>query len=194
MKRIWFYLISLFVILATTSMLYFYFDIDTSLNNTVFFEMITTITAVFGVILVLLQITRSKNLEEAQFIFSLNQEYINNSNFQRVLDIIDNDADFSEDDYSTVVQMFDYFESIYILVKNKLIDIEVIDDLFCYRFFAVINNSKIQNKLLIPKKEFYANIIKLHFVWTEYRIKNNNKIPFCEFNLTNINGYSDLLK
>ena len=145
----------------------------------------------FGLIF---QSSRSKDLEEAQFIFSLSQEFINNDNYQLLLHSLEAKKALDRNLLNIAAQYLDFFEPLYVLIEKKMIKIDMIEDLFCYRFFSVVNNITIQEKVLTPHKEYYGNICKLHYVWKEYRRDRTRRkvIPLIETDLSKIEWYDSI--
>ena len=65
-----------------------------------------------------------------------------------------------------------FFESIYLLIEQKTIDISKLDNLFGYRFFLAVHNEMVQKKKLVGQPGNFKNIYKLEKLWMEYRLKN----------------------
>lgn len=195
MKKIVVAIVTFVIIIVLLCAIYFTYGIDAYINGTVFFELVTALTAVFGVVSVLIQSRENHDLRESQFIVNLNKDYINNTEYQKLLDFLEKvnvGEKFSEEQFDLVSNYFDFFEPIYLLIKKKVIDIETIDDLFAYRFFSVVNNREVQNQVICPYITFYKNIINLHYIWKEYRVKHHKNIPFSETDLQLIDGYGDI--
>ena len=178
--------------------IYFNYNCDIYIYNTLFFDIIMAFTAFFGVFGIIFQSQRTKNIEEAQFIFELNKEFINNETYQKVLDLLMNNSIISptKEEVSLITQYCSYFESIYIMVEKKIINLSLIDSLFCYRFFNVINNKCVQEFIITPNKEYLNNIIKLHYIWKKYRLKRkyDNNIPLLHTDLSLLPWYNDFIK
>ena len=183
----------IFIVLLCVT--YFTLSIDAYISETVFFEVITAVTAIFGVISILVQSQENHDLRESQFIVNLNKDYISNGEYQLLLDSLEKvkaGESFSADKFDLISNYFDFFEPIYLLIRKKVIDIETIDDLFAFRFFSVVNNKEVQRQVICPYIAFYKNIIALHYLWKDYRTKHHKNIPFSETDLQLIDGYGDL--
>lgn len=194
-KRIFIICLFVFVVFGF-GVIYFRNNVDSQIENTVFFQLITAVTALFGVLGLIFQSDRTKDLDEAHFIFELNQQYITNKKFQNLLDLLKtNSSDsFPTDIDDVLAQYFDFFEPIYIFVKKDILSIKLIDDLFCFRFFAVVNNQYVQDKVLTPHKMYYGNIVKLHYIWKKYRLKRKKAIPFLHSDLSLVSWYNVFFK
>lgn len=175
--------------------IYFRNNVDSYIGNTSLFELLTAITAVFGVWSLISQRDKEKALDEAKFIFELNKQYTSNEKYQGLLNLLEYSSPdtFPPDIADIIAQHFDFFEPIYILAKKNILNIRLIDELFCFRFFAVVNNPYVQDKILTPHKEYYSNIAKLHFIWKKYRLskKTNRDIPFISSDLSLLSWYND---
>lgn len=195
MKKTIIAIILFFIFIILLCATYFALGIDALISETVFFEVITAVTAIFGVVSILVQSQENHDLRESQFIVNLNKDYINNDEYQKLLDFLENvktGESFSEEKFDLVSNYFDFFEPIYLLIRKKVIDIETIDDLFAYRFFSVVNNIEVQRQVISPYISFYKNIIALHYLWKQYRTKHHKNIPFSETDLQFIDEYGDL--
>lgn len=179
--------ISLIIILG---IIFFKCNLDSLFGDTIFFDILTTFTAIFGVFAIIFQTGRSKDLDEAQFIINLNQQYFSNENYQKVVDLLEAET-IPEGIDNIIAQYFDFFEPIYILLNKGIIHVKVIDDLFCFRFFSVVNNKYVQDKILTPHKDYYKNITRLHQLWKKYRLNNGLDIPLVSTDLSLVDWYND---
>lgn len=174
----------------------FRYNSDFLANGTNFFDMLMTFTAICGVFGIIYQNDQSNKLSATQFIFDLNQQYISNANYQKVLDMLE--ANLVEGDPAEfndiVAQYLDFFESIYILLQNGLFNITLIDELFCFRFFTVVNSRYVQDNVLTPHKGYYGNIVRLHYIWKKYKIKKGlgKSIPMINSDLSLLDWYGDM--
>lgn len=175
---------------------YFRSDIDAKISGTLFFEALTTFTAVFGVFGFIYQMAESKELEEAQFLIDLNKLYFNNKIFENILNAVTegHPESFQGDIKTEIVKYIDYFEPFYLILKNHAINMKTIDELFCFRFFALINSRYVQDTVLTPNHDFYHNIVRLHFIWKEYRTKNGRSVPFESSDLSLLPWYGEAFR
>ena len=76
------------------------------------------------------------------------------------------------------------FETFYILLKRKVIDIKLLDDLFAYRFFLAVHNPYIQRKKLAISPKNFKNIFRLERIWLNYRKQHiQMKIIFLKYTI-----------
>ena len=173
-----------------------YFSSDISILSTI----ITTITTLIAAVAFWMQLKRSENLDEANFIMSLNDQFISNDEMTRVehaLELYYNqDFDGHEGDLELVLERnhsdcqrlinyLVYMEGLAALIKRNVMHLGVIDDLFAYRFFIAVNNPIVQKVELLP----FANYYQGCFEWR----KEKRPIPLdrhalfeCDKSLLNI--------
>jgi ribosomal protein S18 acetylase RimI-like enzyme len=72
-----------------------------------------------------------------------------------------------------------------LLIKRNVIDFEIIDELFSYRFFESTNNPVIQDVKLGKYKHTYDNLFELHEGWRDFRILHNKSEETEDFCLSN---------
>lgn len=193
-KRIFTNLGFLFFII-TFALVYIRIRFDDLLPDTVLFDAITAITAVFGVFSLVYQGDRSDKLDASQFIVELNMKYIEDDSYQNLISVLEKDDEslITEEYVDKAIKHFDFFEPMYILASKKILKIEMIDDLFCYRFFTVANNKSIQKLVINPHVDYYTNIIKLHNIWEKHRLKYGKAIPYSETDLSKQPWYDEVV-
>ena len=157
---------------------------------------ITTLTTIIGVFALWLQMQKGKKLNEGEFILNLRKEFVDNPHlFQLTLKLEKYDRSdktvnpFNEDDISDIAAYMTFFEIIYVLIKRDIIKLHMIDLLFAFHFFLLINNPRIQDIELIPCQEYYIDVYKLYYEWINYRREKNMPIYGYENNiLSRIDG------
>ncbi len=127
------------------------------------------------------EINKSKKLNEAEFLIHLNSLFITNDNYKVVYNLLSNYDFENEPDYHKEISNCDIsnyltlFETFYILLMRKVIDISLLDDLFAYRFFLAAHNPYIQRKKLAVSPKNFKNIFRLERLWLAYRKETNLK-------------------
>ena len=171
MKKIAYLAFLLCLTILILGIVYFKSGIDSKISGTLFFEALTTFTAVFGVFGFIYQMSESKELEEAQFLIDLNKLYLNNKNFEDIVNVVKegHPESFHGDIKTEIIKYIDYFEPFYLILKNHAINMETFDELFCFRFFSMINNRYVQETVLTPNHDFYHNIVRLHSMCTSFQ-------------------------
>jgi len=139
------------------------------------------IAAIIAGMSLLYEINKSKKLNEAEFLVHLNSLFITNDDYKKVYNLL-SQYDFEHEpdleDEITNCDISNYltlFETLYILLKRKVIDIKTLDDLFAYRFFLAVHNPYIQRKKLCASPKNFKNIFRLERMWLNYRKKIESK-------------------
>ena len=138
------------------------------------FDLLSVIISVAGAIFVVLELQGSKELQEAEFIVNLNQSFVRNEHYAEMYSKLE-----KNDDSLTTIEISNYltfFETTYILMKKKVITIDVLDDLFAYRFFLAVHNKRVQEIKLVDAPYNFRNIYHLEKLWMDYRKEKNLKI------------------
>jgi hypothetical protein len=100
---------------------------------------------------------------------------------------------FSEDDISDIAAYMTFFEVMYLLMKRNIIKLFMVDLLFAFHFFILINNERVQELELIPCQDYYIDVYKLYHEWVNFRKKR--KLPvFLEENSILTKIRTDLLE
>lgn len=146
-------------------------------------DLIGSITAIIGVIAIWYQMKRDKDLTEAEFINNLNNTFTTNPDIKYIFAKLQNSRGSEEDpfideDMIKVVDYLTFFETISNLIQRNVLNFDMINDLFSYRFFIIVHNIHIQDREIIPDNSYYGNLYTLHKLWVHYRKKNNLDIPY----------------
>ncbi len=168
------------------------------------FELMAVFAEMAGALGLIYEFDNNKKIEEADFIININQRYLDDPDYQQLIRWLEDEGYEHADEesilrYSDIaIKILDFFEPFYILLNRSIIDIEVLNDLFGYRFFAIANNKWIQEKIIDKdgtdnNYEFYHNIANLHFIWDSYRKKINGEIPFEETSMSKTVWYPKIL-
>ena len=97
-------------------------------------DLLGTIISVLGLLGVFVELRSSKQLSEGSFITQLNDSFNNNERIQYLYKKLQMNDTITEDDTTAIVEYLTYFETVYILLKKRVIKVSLIDDLFSYRF------------------------------------------------------------
>lgn len=176
-----------------------------------FTKRITTTTTLIAAVAFWLQFKRTERLNESNYIMNLNNQFIANKEMSHVeheLELYYNQYEAlrggreslpdeevwlihlnlsqsrTSEECQKLINYLVYMEALAALVDRQVIHLDVIDDLFSYRFFVAVNNPVVQQDELLPYSDFYQGIIKLSKRWTDNHRKNNVMIPMDQFNLS----------
>ncbi len=166
--------------------------LDESETISVFVSVVEAIGLIITVIIAVFQINESKEIARATFISELNKSYIENPEYISIYNYLQKCVDgqcpyksqceLSNKCYmgesqpegggflkSAVSNYLTFFETIYVLNKKGVLGIDVIDDLFAYRFFLAVHSKFFQQEKLLVQPENFINIFRLEKEWIEYR-------------------------
>ena len=208
MKKERIYYIGIIVVVLLFLIASFFLDVDPLSKR------ITTTTTLIAAVAFWLQFKRTERLNESTYIMNLNNQFINNSSMTQIEHILELYYNQYENRYSNhnikagseitqkielvldlsregedcqkLINYLVYLEGLAALVERNVIHIDVIDNLFAYRFFLAVNNPVVQETELIPYADYYQGIFWLSNEWTKIKRKTNAPIPMDEFNLSDI--------
>jgi len=135
-------------------------------------DFLVSVTAVIGALAIWFEIRRSKEIAQGEFVLTLNNSYSGNKDIKELYRKLISGEPLSEDDLPNIVEYLTFFETIYLLLKRDVVKMDVINDLFAYRFFLAVNNPDIQRLELVKDDQYYRNIFRLDHLWHQYRFKN----------------------
>lgn len=181
-----------------------YFSEDVSTLSTV----LTTVTALIAAVAFWMQLKRSENLDEANFIMDLNDQFLTNEEMTAVehaLELYFNQVTEGREpalelvlerhhpDCQKLINYLVYMECLAALVKRDVMHLGVIDDLFAYRFFIAVNNPEVQKFELLPYANYYQGCFELAELWTRQWRRKGRTLPLdstalcdCDKSLSNI--------
>jgi len=162
---------------------------------------ITTTTAIIAAVTFWMQLKRTENLNEANFIMNLNNQFISNKELTAVehelelyynesleIDDISSitlglDLDRKSEDCQKLINYLVYMEALAAIVQRNVLHLGVIDDLFAYRFFIAVNNPVVQKNELLPYANYYQGCFKLAEMWTKEWKRVGRPIPLGKYSL-----------
>jgi len=162
---------------------------------------ISTTVTLIGAVTFWMQLRRSEHLNEASYMMNLNNQFINNKEMTAVeheLELYFNKSLFAKDisevelgldlnresqDCQKLINYLVHMEGLAAIVQTGVLHLDVIDDLFAYRFFIAVNNPVIQRNELLPYANFYQGCFRLSKLWTEKWREEKREIPLDEYAL-----------
>ena len=159
---------------------------------------LTTITALIAAVAFWMQMKRSENLDEANFIMELNDQFIANDEMTRIehaLEVYFNQdcegktgklelvLEREHNDCQRLINYLVYMECLAALVKRDVLHLGIIDDLFAYRFFIAVNNPLVQEFELLPYANYYQGCYELAETWTRQWRNEGRTIPLDKYAL-----------
>ena len=159
---------------------------------------ITSVTAVISAVAVYIQMKKDKEISQAEFLLEFSKFFYTFEGAQRLEEKIDRAVEqnriykVTSDDYEEINGYMLWLEALASMVINKTLSIKLINNMYNYRFFAVINNPTVQQSELAVFGTYYRNIFKLHKIWSDYRRANGQEILYEEYDLSKLPGYNEV--
>jgi hypothetical protein len=135
-----------------------------------------------GVTLVLLviQVREARRNALAEFINELGRDF---SGFSDLFDAIPIGADKAELTRHQLLPCLRFFERIKTLCDLGMLDIAIVDGMFGYQFFSLVNHPGVQESVLLLDGHFFPEIFALHRQLSEYRKRSGYQSPAAQFDL-----------
>ena len=199
------YYVIIFIVVAAYWIASFFLPLDE------YTKRITTTTTLIAAVVLWLQMKRAERLNESNFIMNLNNQFVGNKDMTLVEheleecynqyealkseDGVVSDEDLkrlslglnlsrSSEDCQKLINYLVYLEALSALIYRKVLHLEVIDNLFSYRFFIAVNNPIVQQSELFPYADYYQGIYKLSEIWTKQHMDRRIPIPMVKYSLT----------
>ena len=174
---------------------FFFDDIGVIISNVV-----TALTAIISAIAVYVQMKKEAQITQAEFLLEFSKVFYSYEGAPKLEEKIDRAMEKNEiykyttKDYELVNDYMIWLSALASMVENKTLSIKIIDSIYNYRFFTVVNNPYVQKHELIPFAQFYKSIYILHDEWVRYRKKHGKKILFEEYELSKQENYAEIVK
>lgn len=109
-------------------------------------DTLSTLAAIVGAGAIWHELKRGQDLSEAEFLITLNEGFSSNPDIRDIYAKIERDRAggdtcFTSEDTSGIVTYVTFFETLENLIERRMISFRMIDDIFAYRFFAMVHNS-----------------------------------------------------
>lgn len=147
---------------------------------------VATAVAGLGIFGVWFQLKKESDIKEAEFLMDYNFSFLTTEKFVKMERRLENHFKGTEplvlapEDRQDLVDYLVYLESLAPLILNRMIRLEVVDDLFGYRYFIAVNNPVVQEKELNPDAAYYRGCFRVYQVWRNSRKKHGLTIPLEE--------------
>ena len=163
-------------------------------------NVITACTAVIGAVALFYQFKRDKSLNEASFLVEYSQQFYSTYDCAELMNELEKcrvDSLYMLDVnkyYQKIVGYLEWSETLAALVNAGLLQISKIDNVMSYRFFLIVNNKQVQDRELIPSREFYRSIYDLYPLWSKYKKTHQLPIIFEENELSSTFGFEEIIR
>ena len=187
---------SILIIMCVGISIGFFFDgIGVIISN-----IVTALTAIISAITVYVQMKKDAQITQAEFLLEFSKVFYSYEGAPKLEEKIDRAMEkndiykYTTKDYELVNDYMIWLSALASMVENKTLSIKIIDNIYNYRFFTLVNNPYVQKYELIPFAQFYRSIYVLHEEWVIYRKKHGKKIIFDEFELSKQENYKEIVK
>ena len=179
-------IIAVAVIISLANLLKLLFSFSDSDFLGLLVSLFETVGLLVSLIIAIRQLGDSKEIARAQFLTELNKSFVENEEYARLYNALqdcrDSNCKYQDECKSqqkcllsipkgTISNYLTFFETINLLIEDKVLTFEVVDNLFAYRFFLAIHSEFIQEAKILPQPENFINIFRLEHKWLEYRKK-----------------------
>lgn len=164
-------------------------------------DVFATTGTFIAIIFALIELKRSKFINEANLIMQLNHQFISDCQMARVetkfekffsdqqasqsKNAVELDLDMTIgcSDRQNVINYLVYLEGLAAIMERDVMDINLVDNVFAYRFFLALNNPVVQHEEIIKFAEYYHGCYRLYYKLLNKWKKENRNIPLKEFSL-----------
>ncbi|MBE6701572.1 MAG: hypothetical protein E7582_06780 [Ruminococcaceae bacterium] len=161
-----------------------------STKNEAPIQIISLVAAILSVVLLGAEIYMSRKITEAGFLADLNTSFVTNEDYKKAYSMFENydfdslpDLDMENIHISNYLTFFEIFQ---LLIDRGTLTIEMLDNLFGYRFFIAVHNPYVQKMKLVKSPENFVNLYILEKAWIEHRKKKGSPIFHEEYALSNM--------
>lgn len=167
-----------------------------------YIETLANVAAAGGLIALFFQFKRERDLNEADFLLRLNQDFMTNESISRIYKILEKSKNegqktnpFNQEDIIDMANYLSYFEPFHSLMTREILKIDSIDPVIAYRFFIATNNKFMQQMLLCVenKESAWESIYRLYSLWVQYRKKTKRELWQNDFALSKSNCYKKII-
>ncbi len=164
---------------------------------------LANLTAAGGLVALFFQFKRERDLNEADFILRINNDFMMNESMSRIYKLLEESKvegqkknPFSQDDIIDMANYLTYFDPFYSLIDRKIVKIESVDPVLAYRFYLAVNNKFMQQMLICSqgKEIAWESIYKLYSYWSKYRENLGREIWQSNHSLSKSNCYNKIVK
>ena len=164
------------IFLIASLMAIYTFAVDSAFKEVM--AVVVSLIAAFGVFY---QTKKNTDTSKADFILGLQEDFTSNSQFAELFEYcwecFNNEAEkcektlenYIENNRIVLLNYLTFFESIYLMYEQHVIDMEILDELFGRRFFIVVSNVIVQELDLKKNGKYYTNVYYLYEEWYSYR-------------------------
>ena len=173
------------------------------IHDSRFGEIVSMLLAIIAAVAFWMEFRNNERVNEAQLVMELNHQFISDEHLSDVEYVLEKyysqyteakkhgkncadinlDISFDYDDKSRqyLVNYLVHLEGIAALIDEGVIRLNAITDLMAYRYFIAVNNPIVQEKELLPCRDYYRGCFRIYEKWS--KALGEDKIPMAEYNL-----------
>jgi hypothetical protein len=138
------------------------------------------VITVVTLVLLAVQVREARRATLAEFINNLGKEF---AVFGDLFDEILADRDKITLPREQLLPCLRFFERVKTLSDVGVLDIALLDGVFGYQFFLLVNHAGTQERILLQGEHFFPEIFALHKQLSDYRRGAGYPLPFAENDL-----------
>ncbi len=158
-------------------------------------SIVTTITAIIGAVALWFQFRKDRAINQASFSVEFYETFQQNTDANSVV-LAELDKKYDGKEYKPLKEMpeqvisyLTWVRCLCSLIERKVLDYESVDDMFAYKFFAIVNNKEVQEMELGRLPSLYKPFYRVHKAWNEYRRKKGESEICAEESLSRVKDY-----
>lgn len=145
-------------------------------------DSVTIVTAIVGVIAIWYQLKKDHDVSKAEFVINLNNTFHDNEKIVYIYEKFKSNRDknsieVTEEDGRTMGDYIMFFQMVNYLVKENIVNISMIDELFANKFFIFVNNHWVQKYQLVYSM-INMPVLELYETWYNYRLSTKKPIIY----------------
>jgi RimJ/RimL family protein N-acetyltransferase len=131
-----------------------------------------------GALVVLYEVHHTKRIAQATFVRDLNTAFCSDSSVFGLWEKLLLNTAINREDRAQISSYLTFFETIHLLLTRRVIDFNLVDNLFRNRFFTAIGDPNIQTIALMSEADSFVNIHDLADQWSRFlRRQGSNQHP-----------------
>lgn len=132
------------------------------------FGVLAGVIGATGALVVLYEVHHTKRIAQATFVRDLNTAFCSDSSVFGLWEKLLLNAPINREDRAQISSYLTFFETIHLLLTRRVIDFNLVDNLFRNRFFTAIGDPNIQTIALMTEADSFVNIHDLADQWSRF--------------------------
>lgn len=132
------------------------------------FGVLAGVIGATGALVVLYEVHHTKRIAQATFVRDLNTAFCSDSSIFGLWEKLLLNVPISRENRAQISSYLTFFETIHLLLTRRVIDFNLVDNLFRNRFFTAIGDPNIQTIALMSDADSFVNIHDLADQWSRF--------------------------